>query len=72
LLILAEQGEGGRVALIGGEPGSGKTRLVRELAQEAADRGTLVLYGTSGANVNSPYRPFVELLDCRNLARGSK
>src|SRR5439155_23087258 len=62
LLALAEQGEGGRVALIGGEPGSGKTRLVRELAHEAADHGTLVMYGTSGAIVTSPSRPFVELL----------
>jgi DNA-binding SARP family transcriptional activator len=62
LLADVENGEG-RVALIAGEPGSGKTRLVRELAREAATRGTLVLYGTSGAIANTPYRPFVESLE---------
>jgi class 3 adenylate cyclase/DNA-binding CsgD family transcriptional regulator/tetratricopeptide (TPR) repeat protein len=62
LLPLGEY-DGRRVALVGGEPGSGKTRLVRELAHEAAARGVLVLYGTSDAVVNSPYKPFVEALD---------
>ncbi len=37
------EGEGGRVVLLGGEPGSGKSRLVRELASEAARDGVLVL-----------------------------
>jgi len=62
LLPLGEN-DGRRVALLGGEPGSGKTRLVRELAHEAAGKGVLVLYGTSDAVVNSPYKPFVEALD---------
>jgi len=61
-LVLAEAGEGGQVAVIGGEAGGGKTRLARELAHEAAKRGTLVLYGTSDAVVSTPYQPFVEAL----------
>jgi class 3 adenylate cyclase/DNA-binding CsgD family transcriptional regulator/tetratricopeptide (TPR) repeat protein len=55
--------DGRRLALLGGEPGSGKTRLIRELAHEAAAGGVLVLYGTSDAVVNPPYKPFVEALE---------
>jgi DNA-binding SARP family transcriptional activator len=63
LLARVEQGEGGQVALIGGEAGSGKTRLARELAHEAAEHGTLVLYGAANADVNVPYQQFVEALE---------
>ncbi len=56
-------GEGRRVALVGGEAGSGKSRLVREFAHEAARDGALVLYGACDAVVRTPYRPFVEALD---------
>jgi predicted ATPase len=56
-------GEGRRVALVGGEAGSGKSRLVRELAQEASRDGVLVLYGACDAVVHTPYQPFAECLD---------
>ncbi len=56
-----------RVVLVGGEPGSGKSRLVREFAGEAASAGARVLYGACDAVVNAPYGPFVEALD--QLAR---
>jgi DNA-binding CsgD family transcriptional regulator/tetratricopeptide (TPR) repeat protein len=62
LLPLAA-GEGRRVALIAGEPGVGKSRLVREFAARAADDGVLVLYGACDAAVRTPYGPFVEALD---------
>jgi DNA-binding CsgD family transcriptional regulator/tetratricopeptide (TPR) repeat protein len=62
LMPLAES-ESGRVAFIAGEPGSGKSRLVRELAEEVADEGAIVLYGACDAVVATPYRPFVEALD---------
>jgi DNA-binding CsgD family transcriptional regulator/tetratricopeptide (TPR) repeat protein len=59
--------EGRRVVLLGGEAGSGKSRLVREFAGEAAAQGALVLYGACDAMVRAPYGPFVEALD--HLAR---
>jgi DNA-binding CsgD family transcriptional regulator/tetratricopeptide (TPR) repeat protein len=63
------EGDGRRIALVGGEAGSGKSRLVREFAREAAGGGALVLYGACDAVVKTPYRPFVEALD--QLVRAS-
>jgi DNA-binding CsgD family transcriptional regulator/tetratricopeptide (TPR) repeat protein len=68
-LVPREAGERGRLALVGGEAGSGKSRLVRELAQEVAAEGVLVLYGACDAVVHTPYRPFAEALD--QLVRGT-
>jgi DNA-binding CsgD family transcriptional regulator/tetratricopeptide (TPR) repeat protein len=66
-LMPRAEGEGRRVVLLGGEPGSGKSRLVREFAGEAARDGALVLYGACASDVRTPYGPFVEALD--HLAR---
>ena len=41
---------------------AGKTRLLRELAGEALERGMLVLYGASDADVTTPYEPVREWL----------
>jgi DNA-binding CsgD family transcriptional regulator/tetratricopeptide (TPR) repeat protein len=60
-------GEGRRMALVGGEAGSGKSRLVREFAHRAAAEGVLVLYGACDAVVRIPYQPVSEALD--HLAR---
>jgi DNA-binding CsgD family transcriptional regulator/tetratricopeptide (TPR) repeat protein len=62
-LIPLRPGETRRVALVAGEAGSGKSRLIRELAQQAAGQGALVLYGGCDAVVRTPYRPFAEALD---------
>src|SRR6476469_6459173 len=62
-LMPRAEAEGRRVVLLGGEPGSGKSRLVREFAGEVAEDGTLVLYGACDAVVRTPYGPFVEALD---------
>ena len=48
--------------LLTGEPGAGKTRLVRALAHTAAGQGALVLYGVSDAVVSTPYQPLREWL----------
>lgn len=50
-------------ALIGGEPGSGKSRLVRELASIAAGDGIRVAYGACDAEVPVPYGPFAQALE---------
>lgn len=54
----------GAVALIAGEAGLGKTRLVDETAREARARGMFVVHGQcrdmEGA---APYLPFVEAID---------
>jgi DNA-binding CsgD family transcriptional regulator/tetratricopeptide (TPR) repeat protein len=62
-LVPHAAGEGRRLALIGGEAGAGKSRLVREFARTVAAEGVLVLYGACDAVVQTPYRPFVEALD---------
>ena len=62
-LLPRAEGESGRVVLLGGEAGSGKSRLVREFAASAAEDGTLVLYGACDAVLRTPYGPFAEALD---------
>ena len=44
-LLPRSTGEGRRAAFLAGEAGSGKSRLVRELAAEVAAEGATVLYG---------------------------
>jgi class 3 adenylate cyclase/tetratricopeptide (TPR) repeat protein len=54
----------GRLGLIAGEPGVGKSRLVAEIGEEAQARGMQVLTGRcvemSGA---PPYLPYVEIIE---------
>ena len=49
--------------LLGGEPGSGKSRLVREFAREAVRGGALVLYGAGDAVARTPYSPFTQAFE---------
>jgi predicted ATPase/DNA-binding NarL/FixJ family response regulator len=52
-----------RVAFVAGEPGIGKTRLLREVAQRAEHLGATVLWGgASEAEGMPPYLPFLEAL----------
>ena len=62
-LLAALDGHGGLV-LVGGEPGVGKTTLVRQLIREAEQRGALAVFGRCYESEGTiPYSPFVEMLE---------
>jgi DNA-binding CsgD family transcriptional regulator/tetratricopeptide (TPR) repeat protein len=69
-LLPTAAGEGRRFVLLGGEPGTGKSRLVREFAGHAASAGALVAYGACDAVIQAPYGPFAEALE--HLARAAQ
>ncbi len=50
------------LALIGGEPGIGKTRLSAQFSKDAHEAGAVVLYGRCDDESIVPYQPFVEAL----------
>jgi class 3 adenylate cyclase/tetratricopeptide (TPR) repeat protein len=52
----------GRIVLISGEPGVGKTRLAAELGRAAQAEGATVLAGRCDEDLAVPYQPFVEAL----------
>jgi eukaryotic-like serine/threonine-protein kinase len=52
----------GHVLLVSGEPGVGKTRLVREVLAEAQVRGARVLSTQCYAEGTSPYGPIAQML----------
>ncbi len=57
-----------RLVLVAGEPGIGKTRLAADLAVEAAEAGSAVLYGRCDEDSQAFYQPFAEAID--HYARG--
>lgn len=59
---LASSG-GRRVVLVGGEAGSGKTRLVTELSRWVHGRGGAVMYGACSEQPTVPYEPFTMAVD---------
>src|SRR5689334_11116276 len=60
----------GRLVLVAGEPGIGKTELARAFAQVAAGDGALVLWGSAWEDGGAPpYWPWVQVL--RSYARQS-
>ena len=62
-LTLADDGRG-RMILVSGEVGVGKTRLVAQFATEASRHGASVLWGGSGAQANKlAYGPFAIALE---------
>ena len=55
-------GQRRQLALVSGEPGIGKTRLVSEFAADIGERGATVLYGRAEQEALVPYQPLVEAL----------
>jgi tetratricopeptide (TPR) repeat protein len=63
--LLLEQAKSGRgqVSLLGGEAGVGKSRLVEEVKNSAANQGLRIVQGNCfQADRASPYAPFLDLL----------
>ncbi|MBI3966863.1 MAG: AAA family ATPase [Chloroflexi bacterium] len=58
----AAAGQGGRLVLISGEPGVGKTRLAQEAGLYAWSKGGALLEGTYLRDGTAPYGPWVEAL----------
>ncbi len=52
-----------QVVFVGGEPGVGKTRLAVEVAATLRAHGATVLRGSCREEFNTPYRPFVAILE---------
>jgi hypothetical protein len=51
-----------RLALISGDPGAGKTRLMFELGRVASSEGVSLLFGRCQQEPLGPYEPFVQAL----------
>jgi predicted ATPase/class 3 adenylate cyclase/DNA-binding CsgD family transcriptional regulator len=57
------QAANGRIVMLAGEPGIGKTRTARELADHAAQQGALVLWGHCHEEAGAPpYWPWVQVI----------
>jgi class 3 adenylate cyclase/tetratricopeptide (TPR) repeat protein len=54
---------GGRVVLVSGEPGIGKTRLVAEFCRAEYAAGAVVLSGACDDGLGVAFQPFVQALD---------
>ncbi|MBV9333645.1 MAG: AAA family ATPase, partial [Candidatus Eremiobacteraeota bacterium] len=55
-------GDSGALALILGEAGIGKTRLISEFAVQAEETGARVLWGTTSSPETAAYQPISEIL----------
>ena len=54
--------QGGRIVLLAGDAGIGKTTLAAELGRRVHDAGAIVLAGRSPRETVVPYQPFLEAL----------
>ena len=53
---------GGRLLLVDGDPGIGKTRLVADLVHSIEGEGAIVLWGRCDEDPVAPFQPFAEAL----------
>lgn len=60
--VVASTAAGRGIALVSGEPGVGKTRLISELAREAVNEGMLVLAGRCDEELQVAFQPWVQAL----------
>jgi len=60
---IARADNGRCLVVVDGEPGIGKTRLVREAVATTGERGAVVLAGRCHEEPLLPYQPFAEMLD---------
>src|SRR5687768_10700758 len=68
--LLAALESGGGVVLVAGEAGIGKSRLLREFAAKARERGRTVVWGRPEVvAAPGPYSVVIDVLE--NLAAGS-
>src|SRR5215469_16050982 len=52
-----------RIVMLAGEPGIGKTRIARELAEQASRDGAVVLWGRCHEEAGAPpYWPWVQII----------
>jgi DNA-binding SARP family transcriptional activator len=58
----ADDANDGRIVLLAGDAGIGKTTLTAELARRVHDAGAIVLAGRSPRETVVPYQPFLEAL----------
>jgi DNA-binding CsgD family transcriptional regulator/tetratricopeptide (TPR) repeat protein len=54
---------GHQVVLLGGDAGTGKTRVVSEFARHVHRRGGVVLHGSCSDRLAAPYQPFSEAVE---------
>lgn len=54
---------GCRAVLLTGEPGIGKSTLAARFAVDAVARGAAVAYGRCDADIQAPYKPWVEVVE---------
>ena len=55
-------GGSGRLLLLAGEPGIGKTTFAARFASEVYDQDAIVVYGRSDEDLGVPYQPWIEAL----------
>ena len=68
-LVQARAGQG-RVTIVVGEAGAGKSRLLYELVQRVGGEGVMILRGRCRPGRMAPYVPFVEMLHDALSLRG--